>query len=92
MDVSVDRHLATLRVGSSIPRVAAYAIDFDLECPENKVVIIRTTNPDPICVYATTAQHWVGMDFDFRHFYLKSIEIHSYHPYRNLPKETILHL
>ena len=39
----------------------AYAIDFDLECPENKVVIVRTTNPDPICVYDATAQHWVGM-------------------------------
>jgi len=39
----------------------AYAIDFDLECPENKVIIVRTTNPNPICVYHATAQHWVGM-------------------------------
>jgi len=39
----------------------AYAIDFDLECPENKVVIVRTTNPDPICVYDDTAQRWVEM-------------------------------
>ena len=39
----------------------AYAIDYDLECPENKVVIVRTTNPDPICVYDDTAQRWVGM-------------------------------
>ena len=39
----------------------AYAIDLDLECPVNKVVVIRTTNPDPICVYDTTAQNWVRM-------------------------------
>lgn len=38
-----------------------YAIDLDLECPENKVVIIRTTNPDPICVFDTTANRWVNM-------------------------------
>ena len=38
-----------------------YAIDFDLECPENKVVIVRTTNPDPICVYDNTAQRWIEM-------------------------------
>ncbi len=39
----------------------AYAIDYDLECPENKVVIVRTTNPNPICVYDITAQNWVRM-------------------------------
>lgn len=39
----------------------AYAIDYDLECPENKVVIIRITNPDPVCVYDTTAERWVGL-------------------------------
>jgi hypothetical protein len=39
----------------------AYAIDYDLDCPENKVVIVRTTNPNPICVYHATAQHWIGM-------------------------------
>jgi hypothetical protein len=40
---------------------SAYAIDYDLDCPENKVVIVRTTNPNPICVYHATAQHWIGM-------------------------------
>ena len=39
----------------------AFAIDMDLECPEEKVKIIRTTNPDPICVAPDTAQRWVGM-------------------------------
>ena len=38
----------------------AYAVDYDLECPENKVVIVRITNPDHICVYDTTAQNWNG--------------------------------
>ena len=39
----------------------SYAVDYDLECPENKVVIVRTTNPNPICVYDSTAQRWVEM-------------------------------
>jgi len=38
-----------------------FALDYDLECPENKIIIIRTTNPDPICVYHDTAQRWIGM-------------------------------
>jgi len=39
----------------------AYAIDYDLECPENKIVVVRTTNPNPVCVYDTTAERWVGL-------------------------------
>ena len=39
----------------------SYAVDYDLECPENKVIIVRTTNPDPICVYDATAQNWIRM-------------------------------
>ena len=39
----------------------SYAVDYDLECPENKVIIVRTTNPNPICVYDSTAQRWVEM-------------------------------
>ena len=50
----------------------AFAIDADLECPEDKVKIIRTTNPDPICVFDTTAQRWVGMGI--AEFFEKQIE------------------
>ena len=39
----------------------AYAIDLDLECPENKIVVVRTTNPNPVCVFDTTAERWVGL-------------------------------
>ena len=39
----------------------AYAIDYDLECPENKIVVVRTTNPNPVCVFDTTAERWVGL-------------------------------
>ncbi len=38
------------------------ALDFDLECPENKVVVVRTTNPNPICVSDSTAQRWVILE------------------------------
>jgi hypothetical protein len=39
----------------------AYAIDYDLECPENKTIVIRTTNPNPVCVFDLTAERWVGL-------------------------------
>jgi len=39
----------------------AYAIDYDLECPGNKIVVVRTTNPNPICVFDTTAERWIEL-------------------------------
>ena len=60
-----------------------YALDFDLECPENKVVIIRTTNPDPICVFDTTATRWVEMGI--AEFIEKTPDNNTYH----LPEENI---
>lgn len=37
------------------------ALEIDLECPENKVVVVRTTNPNPICVFDTTAERWIQL-------------------------------
>lgn len=37
------------------------ALEIDLECPENKVVVVRTTNPNPVCVFDTTAERWVEL-------------------------------
>ncbi len=37
--------------------VSAQEIDF--ECPKNEVVVVRTTNPNPICVDESTAERWV---------------------------------
>jgi len=34
--------------------------EIDLECPAGEVVVIRTTNPTPICVDGGTANKWVG--------------------------------
>ncbi|MGV7225646.1 MAG: hypothetical protein ACQ9CV_01830 [Nitrosopumilus sp.] len=39
----------------------AYAIDYDLECPENKTIVVRMTNPNPVCVFDSTAERWVGL-------------------------------
>jgi hypothetical protein len=61
----------------------AYAIDLDLECPVNKVVVIRTTNPDPICVYDTTAQSWVRMGI------AKYVDTTPEETVETLPKETV---
>ena len=61
----------------------AYAIDYDLECPENKVVIVRTTNPDPICVFDTTAQKWVGMGI------AEFVDVTSEEAVETLPEEII---
>jgi len=35
------------------------AQDIDLECPKNEVVVVRTTNPNPICIDESTAERWV---------------------------------
>jgi len=35
------------------------AQEIDLECPKNEVVVVRTTNPNPICVDKATANRWV---------------------------------
>jgi len=40
--------------------VSAQEIDFD--CPKNEVVVVRTTNPNPICVSDYTAQRWVTLE------------------------------
>lgn len=37
------------------------ALEIDLECPENKLVVVRTTNPNPVCVFDTTAERWVEL-------------------------------
>ena len=37
--------------------VSAQEIDF--ECPKNEVVVVRTTNPNPICIDESTAERWV---------------------------------
>ena len=39
------------------------ALEIDLECPENKVVVVRTTNPNPVCVFETTAERWVQLEY-----------------------------
>jgi len=39
--------------------VSAQEIDF--ECPKNEVVVVRTTNPNPICVDESTAHRWVSL-------------------------------
>lgn len=53
--------LLILFVGLPTAFQSGNAIDLDLECPDNKVIIVRTTNPDPICVFDTTAYRWVNM-------------------------------
>ena len=35
------------------------AQEIDLECPKNEVVVVRTTNPNPICIDESTAERWV---------------------------------
>jgi len=35
------------------------AQEIDLECPKNEVVVVRTTNPNQICVDESTAHRWV---------------------------------
>jgi len=37
------------------------AQEIDLDCPTNKIVVVRTTNPNPICVFDTTAERWVEL-------------------------------
>ncbi len=34
------------------------AQEIDLECPKNEVVVVRTTNPNPICIDKSTAMKW----------------------------------
>ena len=69
----------------------AYAIDYDLDCPENKVVIVRTTNPNPICVYHATAQHWVGMGIAeyVETLPKETVDAIPEDPVETLPKETV---
>ncbi len=37
------------------------AQEIDLECPKNEGVVVRTTNPNPICVDQITAQRWAEL-------------------------------
>jgi len=37
------------------------AQEIDLECPKNEVVVVRTTNPNPICVDKSTAERWIEL-------------------------------
>jgi len=39
----------------------AFAQEIDIECPKNEVVVVRTTNPNPVCVDKSTAERWVGL-------------------------------
>ena len=39
----------------------AHAIDYDLECPEHKTIVVRMTNPNPVCVFDSTAERWIGL-------------------------------
>jgi len=38
------------------------AQEIDLDCPKNEVVVVRTTNPNPICISDITAQRWVSLE------------------------------
>jgi len=42
-----------------IPPISV-AQEIDLECPKNEVVVVRTTNLNPICVDESTALKWVS--------------------------------
>ncbi len=37
------------------------AQEIDLECPKNEVVVVRTSNQNPICIVESTAHRWVAL-------------------------------
>ena len=61
----------------------AYAIDYDLECPENKTIVVRMTNPNPVCVFDSTAERWVGLGI------AEYIETLPEEPVETLPEESV---
>jgi len=54
--------ILSIGIVSTIPFSDVSAQEIDLVCPKNEVVVVRTTNPNPICISDSTAQRWVILE------------------------------